>query len=54
MGDYSQLSSTNPKIYLKIDHHYNNNPKYPKLCIKRNKEKKKKREELEQAYQVGC
>jgi len=52
-GDHSQLSSTNRKFHLKIDHPYNNNPKYPQLCKKAKeikKEKKKdKRKELERS-----
>ena len=55
-GDHGQLSTTNPKFLLKIDHPPKHNPKYPQLMHekKRKKIKEKKGEDLEQPYQVRC
>jgi len=40
-----------PKFLLKMDHQHQNNPKYPQLCTKRKKEKKKEKgEELAWSY----
>ena len=37
-GDHNRLGLTNhPKLLFKIDHQQNDNPKYPKLCTKKEK-----------------